>query len=349
MSEKPSRLDLCCSLPANASAANPDLFELEEVADGVYAAIAAPQYKVNSNAAVILTNDGAIVVDSHSKPSAAQSLYQLIQGVTKQPVYKLINTHFHWDHWQGNELYKKMNPDLSIIASERTQHNRTTPGIGVGGVDFIEQQCEALPAEIEQLKADIVRAGSAEEKARLETHLQQAESFLEELQTLNPPLPTHTVARSMTLDEGGREIQLLLLGRAHTDGDLFIYMPNEKVIVTGDAVVDWMPFLGDGYPEEWIDTLNALEQVDFTHMILGHGNVAPKSHVAFFRSYLTDLINAVKQAAADGATVAEMQVTVADQLAPQYEQAMSKYPLSQYRDRIGQTIEIVYHKVVQSS
>ena len=50
------------------------------MADGVYAAIAAPQYKVNSNAAVILTNDGVVVVDSHSKPSAAQALYKEIQG-----------------------------------------------------------------------------------------------------------------------------------------------------------------------------------------------------------------------------------------------------------------------------
>ena len=82
-------------------------------------------------------------------------------------------------------------------------------------------------------------------------------------------------------------------------------------------------------------------------MILGHGNVAPKSHVAFFRGYLTDLIAAVKHAAADGATVTEMQRTVADQLAPKYELAMSKYPLGQYRERIGQTIEIVHHKVVQ--
>ena len=348
MSEQPPRLDLCCSLPADAPAVHTDLFDLQPVADGVYAAIAASQYKLNSNAAVILTNDGAIVVDSHSKPSAAQALFQLIQGVTKQPIRKLINTHFHWDHWQGNEVYAKAFPDLAIIASERTQHNLTTPGAGVGGVAFIEQQIEALPAEIAQLKDDILRASSREEKARLETHLEQAEAFLEEIQRLTPVLPTQTVARSMTLQEAGREIQLLLLGRAHTDGDLFIYLPKEKVIVTGDAVVDWMPFLGDAYPEEWIETLNALEQVDFTHMILGHGEVAPKSHLTFFRNYLTDLIASVKQAAAEGATVAEMQTTVAEQRVPKYEQGMSKYPLGQYRDRIGPTIEIVYHKVVQT-
>ncbi|WP_089944652.1 MBL fold metallo-hydrolase [Candidatus Entotheonella palauensis] len=348
MSEQPSRLNLCCSLPSDAKAANPNLFEIQEVADGIYAAIATPQYKVNSNAAIIVTNDGTVVVDSHSKPSAAQALHQHIRDLSQQPVHKLINTHFHWDHWQGNEVYAKIFPELSVITSERTRHNLTTPGIGVGGVAFINQQIEALPAEIDQLKNDIVHAANAEEKSRLETHLQQAEAFLEELRGLNPILPTQTVAQSMTLNEGGREIQLLLLGRAHTDGDLFIYLPKEKVIITGDAVVDWMPFLGDGYPEEWIGTLDALEQLDFTHMILGHGNVAPKSHVSFFRSYLTDLIDAVKRAAADGATVAEMQVAVADQLAPQYEQGMSKYPLSRYRDRIESTIEIVYHKVVHA-
>ena len=346
MSEQPPRLDLCCRLPAGAKAVDTDLFEVKAVADGVYAAIAAPQYKVNSNAAIILTNDGVVVVDSHSKPSAAQALQQHIQRLSQQPVRKLINTHFHWDHWQGNQVYAKIFPELSVITSERTQRNLTTPGAGVGGVAFIQQQIDALPAEIAQLKDDIARASSAADKARLETHLQQAEAFLEELGGLDPILPTHTVAQSMTLDEGGREMQLLLLGRAHTDGDLFIYLPKEKVIITGDAVVDWMPFLGDGYPEEWIGTLDALEQIDFTHMILGHGEVAPKSHVAFFRSYLTDLIDAVKQAAAAGATVAEMQTTVAEQLAPKYEQGMSKYPLGRYRDRIETTIEIVYHKVV---
>jgi cyclase len=349
MGSDSTRLDLCCSCPVDAKTMATDLFEFKQVVDGVYAAIAAPQYKINSNAAVILTEDGVIVVDSHSKPSAARSLFHTIQGVTKLPIRKLINTHFHWDHWQGNEIYAAAFPQLDIIASERTRLNLTTPGSGVGGVPFIEQQLTALPAEIAQLKDDIVRASSPEQKARLEANLQQAEAFLEELKTLAPALPTRTVASSVTLNEPGREIQLLLLGRAHTDGDVFIYLPKEKVIVTGDAVVDWMPFLGDGYPEEWIQTLNALEQLDFTHMILGHGDVTTKAHIAFFRGYLTDLIAAVKQAAADGASLEEMQRGVAEQLAPKYERGMSKYPLGQYRDRIGINIEAVYRKVVQTS
>ena len=82
--------------------------------------VAAPRYKVNSNAAVILTNDGVVIVDSHSKPSAAQALYKEIQSITKQPIRKIINTHYHWDHWQGNQVYAEASPNLEIITSEQT-------------------------------------------------------------------------------------------------------------------------------------------------------------------------------------------------------------------------------------
>src|SRR5436309_11103527 len=78
--------ELCCTVAAHAQTADKDLFELKKVGDGVYAAIAATRYKVNCNAAVIMTDDGVIVVDSHSKPSASRAMYQQIQGITKKPV-----------------------------------------------------------------------------------------------------------------------------------------------------------------------------------------------------------------------------------------------------------------------
>src|SRR5437870_11640639 len=84
-------------------------------------------------------DDGVVVVDSHSKPSAARALYKEIQGVAKRPVRKIINTHFHWDHWQGNEVYKAANPSLEIVASQRTQENLTRPHAGAGGIPCIEE------------------------------------------------------------------------------------------------------------------------------------------------------------------------------------------------------------------
>src|SRR5438874_3466583 len=191
--------ELCCVLPADAKTPDKDLFELKRVADGVYAAIAAPAYKVNSNAAVIVTDDGVVVVDSHSKPSAARAVYTEIQGVTNKPVRKIINTHFHWDHWQGNEVYAAASAGVEVVTSQRTRENLTRPDAGNGGIPFIEKQLTAVPSEIEKLKGDIMRASNPEMKSRLEANLRQAEAYLQELKQLKPMLPTRTVSTTVTL------------------------------------------------------------------------------------------------------------------------------------------------------
>ena len=87
--------------------------------------------------------------------------------MTKQPIRKVINTHFHWDHWQGNQVYAAALPTLEIITSERTKENLTKPDAGVGGLSFIEKQLVNVPKEIEKLKDDIQQASSPEQKARL--------------------------------------------------------------------------------------------------------------------------------------------------------------------------------------
>jgi cyclase len=341
--------ELCCVMSAHAETADKDLFELKKVGDGVYAAIAAARYKVNCNAAVIMTNDGVVVVDSHSKPSAAHALYNEIHSITKQPIRKIINTHFHWDHWQGNEVYTSANPGVEVVATERTKENMTRPDAGVGGVPYIEKQLAALPGEIAKLKEDIQKETDPAKKANLQSNLQQAEEYRKELQNLKPALPTRTVSTTTTLHEGGREIQLHVLGRAHTNGDLFIFLPKEKVVATGDALIDWMPFMNDGYPAEWPETLTTLEKLGFDSIIPGHGEVRPKSHLAFFRGYFVDLIAAVKKASADGAGLDEMKTKIGDQLAPKYEAGFSKYPLGRYRDRVGTNVEAVYNKVVKKA
>jgi len=336
----------CCAMAADAPTAASELFELKPVADGIYAAIAAPRYKVNCNAAVILTNDGVVVVDSHSKPSAALALYREIQSITKQPIKRVINTHFHWDHWQGNQVYMEAYPGLEIISSERTLENLTRPDAGNGGIPNVDVQRKALPKEIEQLGNQLASATDAAEKLRLESNLRQTEAYLKELEQFKPALPTRTFDKTVSVVVGAREIQILLLGRGHTDGDVFIHLPKEKVVATGDALIDWMPFMNDGFPEDWVRTLDALEKYDFTHIIPGHGGVLPKGQLAFFRGYMSDLVAAVKSAHAEGASLEEMKRGLPDRLAAKYEQGMSKHPLGRYRDRIGGNIEIAYQKVV---
>ena len=75
----------------------------------------------------------------------------------------------------------------------------------------------------------------------------------------------------------------------------------------------------------------------------------PKSNLAFFRGYMADLIAAVRKAAGEGASLEEMQKKISDDLAPKYEKGMSKYPIGQYRDRVGVNVEMVLKKVVKKA
>ena len=86
-------------------------------------------------------------------------------------------------------------------------------------------------------------------------------------------LPTMTFDRSLILHRKSRTVEILWLGRAHTDGDVFVFLPKEKVLVTGDALHGWTPYMGDSYPFDWIKTLDVAEKLDFDYAIGGHGEV----------------------------------------------------------------------------
>jgi glyoxylase-like metal-dependent hydrolase (beta-lactamase superfamily II) len=129
----------------------------------------------------------------------------------------------------------------------------------------------------------------------------------------------------MKLYRRDREVHLLHLGRAHTEGDVFVYLPKEKVVVTGDALIGWTPYMGDGYPEEWVGTLDRLARLDFTHIIMGHGDVVGREWLGTFRAYVHDMVEAVRREAAAGATLEQAKERVTAQLAPTYEKPFSAY------------------------
>src|SRR5262249_26096286 len=107
---------------AKAPTASANLFDIEKVGEGVFAALANPAALTNSNAAIFVLSKDVLVVDAHSKPSAAAALIaQIKKEVTDRPVRYLVNTHFHWDHTQGDAAYKRTNPGVQIIASETTK------------------------------------------------------------------------------------------------------------------------------------------------------------------------------------------------------------------------------------
>ena len=304
-------------LPATCLAAD-ELFDIKPVADGVYAAIAKPGYKVNCNAAIILLDDAVLVVDTHSKPSAARALIEQIKKLTDKPVRYVVNTHFHWDHYQGNQAYPSSWPaGVETISSEATRAN-----IEQRGIPRVKHEIVTMPREIENLKSDLDKASDLEQKEQLRANLLQAEAYLAELMSMQVTLPSVTFDHSLILHRPSRTVEILWLGNAHTNGDVFVYLPREKVLVTGDALHGWTPYMGDSYPFEWIQTLDAAEKLDFDQVIGGHGDVMRgKERFELWKHYFRDLMDEAAQAYARGASLEDA------------ERGISKILIAKYADK----------------
>jgi cyclase len=294
-------------------------FEVSKVTDGVWAAVAAPAYKVNCNTAIIEDDDGVMVVDTHSKPSAAKVIVAQLRELTAKPVRYVVNTHFHWDHWHGNEVYPQAYPHAEIVTNQMTREAMLNKGL-----KRIQDHVRTVPGEIRKLEADVA-AARGDARTRLEEDLRLARAYLDEVKGLRPALPTLAFDHTMKLYRHDREIHLLHLGRAHTEGDVFVYLPKEKLVITGDAVIGWTPYMGDGFPEEWAGTLDRLAALDFTQLIMGHGEPAGRDWLATFRGYVHDMVTGVRREVAAGATLDEVKQRVPAALAGRYEKPFSVY------------------------
>jgi cyclase len=305
-----------------ASLAADDIFQIVKVADGVYAAIAKPTFRLNCNAAIIVQDDGVVVVDSESIPSAAREVITAIKQVTDKPVKYLVITHFHGDHFQGAQAYLSEWPGVQVISSDATRES-----IAKRGIPRMRREALGLPVRIENLKADLQRASSEKEKAQIQKTLEQAEAYFSELKDVRGVLPSLTVDHELTLHSKSRTVQILWLGLAHTDGDLFVYVPDARVMVTGDALHNGTPTLTDASPYEWIRTLAAVETFDFDAVIGGHGDVMHgKGMIEVWKQFLTDLMAGVANVSASGGTLAEARQTLAPTLIAKYGQKFESIP-----------------------
>ncbi len=117
-----------------------------------------------------------------------------------------------------------------------------------------------------------------------------APSGLEGQKGLIPTPPTTTLSDKMTLYRGGREIQLMYFGRGHTGGDVVTYLPAEKILFTGDLLLEGIPFMGDGFPSDWIDILEGLKALEFEIVVPGHGRpFSDRKRIDHLQKFLADL------------------------------------------------------------
>jgi glyoxylase-like metal-dependent hydrolase (beta-lactamase superfamily II) len=275
-------------------------FKFNKVRDGVYHAIGTGALAVVGNSSVIVNDDDAIVVDDHVSPAAAWVLLEEIKTFTNKPVRTVINTHFHFDHAHGNQIF---DPTVQIIGHEFTRRMLLSNSIGM---PLYQNYVNGMPNQIADLKKRIAETSDAAAKAKLQTQLSVTENNLASQKELRPTPPNVTLNTQMTLFRGKREIQIRYLGRGHTAGDVVVYLPNEKVVITGDFLTSGLSNMSDSFPTEWADSLDALKKLDFDTVMPGHGEAfTDKAKIDYFQAYLRDVWTEVSRLKQQGVSAEE--------------------------------------------
>jgi glyoxylase-like metal-dependent hydrolase (beta-lactamase superfamily II) len=207
-----------------------------------------------SNAGVIVTGAGVVVFDALGTPSLADLLLKKIRAITNEPVVRVIVSHYHADHIYGLQVFEDL--DAEILAP-------------AGAATYLES-----------------------ENAR--------ERLAERQFTLDPWVNAQTrlVVPNRYLDEGTQfrlgdvEFTVTVVGKAHSDGDLTLYVAPDRVLFSGDIIFEGrVPYLGDSNTRNWVSVLERMEREQLTALVPGHGGVAadPNAAISLTRRYLAYL------------------------------------------------------------
>ncbi len=294
--------------PPPGGQAQARLFDFKKVADGIYGAIAKPTAMLNCNAAVIVNRDHVLVVDTHSKPSAAKALIrQIREEITPLPVRYVVDSHLHGDHAMGNEAYPQVfGGGVEVISSVKTRE-----WLEKLGMPRLKESIEFVPKQIADLGRKLESSKDESERAILRAHIEGLKEYKKEMTPRRVVLPSMTFERRLVIHREGREVHLLFLGRAHTAGDVVAFVPSERVIATGDLMHGLLPYMGDGFPDEWPATLKALESLEFDRVIPGHGSIQEgKGVLSQFRGYVEEVTEKVSRGVERGQVLDELKRTI---------------------------------------
>lgn len=262
-----------------------------KVAEGVYVIrhVDAPDTFPQGNTTVIIGEREVLVVDSCYLPSSAREDIAQIREWTNKPVRYLLNTHWHYDHTMGNGVYAEAFPGLAIIAQVETR--RQIEGYNPGWFARFPRRAEIFKQRLESGKDAQGRTLTDTEKRELEKAIAGVAPVQAEFRKLVDRVPNVTFSQEMTVDVGGREVQIKHLGRGNTAGDTIVYLPKEKILIAGDLLDHPVPYLGGGYPSELVRTLRQLAGLDAQLFVPGHGEVLQGG---YGKAYLNQVIEFVQ-------------------------------------------------------
>src|SRR5271167_3925280 len=149
-----------------------DAYKFEKIADGVYyATVAAPG--LGSNNVVVINDTDVLVVDAGTSPAAARAFVEDIKKLTDKPVRYVVNTHWHYDHTAGNQIF---GPDVQIIAHDYLYQMLATGDV-LHTEPFLTSQVTTLSARVDTLNRQIAAEGNAQQKAALQKDLADVQTL----------------------------------------------------------------------------------------------------------------------------------------------------------------------------
>ena len=280
-------------------------YRFEELADGVHFAVGTGAMTVFSNSLVIINEDHVMLVDTSVTPAAVRALVAQIQAeLTDKPIRYVFNSHYHFDHAHGNQIF---GDDVEVIGHDYVRRMHLS--------NVLEQRTNrsfsaAVPARIEQLERQIAGAAGSE-RAGLETDLRIARAHRTALRETVVSPPNVTYSDTMTIHKGGREVQLHFVGRGHTGGDTIIFLPAERIAFTGDFLLGApgaprLSYMGDAFVDEWPASLGRLKELDFETIVPGHGEpFREREQIDLYQQYLRELWAQVADLRAEGLSAEE--------------------------------------------
>jgi cyclase len=293
---------------------------LERIGDGVYAIIHddATDAWPHGNTGVVVGTDGVLVIDATYLPSRARADIALIRKVTDKPVRWLVNTHWHFDHNNGASAYTGAFPGIAVVSERETRgwielnqtywaRMSTAPGSARRG------ELAALEQQLATGKDSAGAPLSADARQRLPTIVRQRKNELAELATLEVIAPNLVFDRELALDlGGGRRVVLEDRGRANSPHDVTIYLPAERILFTGDILVQSpLPYSGASWPVPWAKVLRQLEAVPIATMIPGHGPVMrDHAYTRQVRTLMEAVTSRVDSMARRGMTLDQVQAAI---------------------------------------
>lgn len=235
------------------------VMELQKVSEHVYyvqgeAGVATDNEGFISNAGFVITDEGVVVFDALGTPSLANLLLTKIRSITDKKIIKVIVSHYHADHIYGLQVYKELG--AQIIAPK-------------GVMDYLSS--EAAEERIEE------RRFSLEPWVNESTYLVSPDVILD---------------GPMKFKSGDVTFKLDVLGAAHSEGDLTLYVEPDRVLFSGDILFEGrVPYLGDANTKKWLETLIKMEVGKITALIPGHGPAAknPNEAITATRNYLAKM------------------------------------------------------------